>query len=205
MNNYIIHAPEILIFFLILFFIGYFLKNNYIIYFSILFFSSLLFFYRGWNGNIQVKENIIYVPCEGKILNIEESKNFIHLSIFLNLHNIHVQYMPISGKIIEIKHKKGEFYPAYFFEKSKYNERTETKILTKYGIIKFYQIAGQLARRIKVFHKVNEEVNALKPFGLIKFGSRCDLIVPKNNFVLNSNLKIGSKVNISDIFGIYKN
>jgi phosphatidylserine decarboxylase len=203
MNNYITHAPETIIFVVILFLLGLILNKN-IIYLSIFLLVSFLFFYRGFNNNIQVSDNIVYIPCQGKILNIEENDNNYHISIFLNLHNIHIQYMPMSGKIIQIIHKKGKFHPAYFFEKSKYNERTLTKIKTDYGIINFYQIAGQIARRIKVFHKENTILKSLEPFGLIKFGSRCDLLVPKENFILNEKLREGVNVNIGDIFGYYK-
>ena len=203
MNNYILYAPETIIFCIVLFLIGL-LLNKYIVYLSIFLLISLLFFYRGWNNNVQVSDNIVYIPCQGKILKIEENENNYHISIFLNLHNIHVQYSPITGQIIQIINKKGKFNPAYFFKKSKYNERTLTKIKTDYGIIHFYQIAGQLARRIKVFNKESTHLKALEPFGLIKFGSRCDLLVPKENFVLNKNLKEGVNVNIGDIFGYYK-
>jgi len=204
MNNYILDAAkrELLIMLLIILFCIYY-KNKIVIITMILLLLILIFFYRGWNNNIEIQNNYLYCPCEGKILNINENKKNIHISIFLNIHNIHVQYAPINGKIKEIKYIKGTFKPAYFFEKSKYNERKITTIESEFGDIKLYQIAGQIARRIKVFKNIGDKINALEPFGLIKFGSRCDLIIPKNNFILNKNLKINQKIRIGDIIGNY--
>jgi len=204
MNNYILESPESLFVVIILLMSGIFYKIFF--YLGILLLILLLIFYRGWN-NIKdnVSENIVYVPAQGKILNIIETDTHVHLSIFLNIHNIHVQYSPMSGIILEINHKNGEFYPAYFFEKSKYNERTITKILTKHGVIYLYQIAGQIARRIKTFKKEGNSIKTLEPLGLIKLGSRCDLFVPKKGFVLNKNLQKGNSIDIGDILGYYKN
>ena len=181
-------------------------KNIHLIIITILCFVFILYFYRGWNNTIKkTQNNIVYCPCEGKILSIIKKKDYYHVAIFLNIHNIHIQYTPISGKLIKIKYKKGTFHPAYMFEKSNYNERMISYIKTKYGIIEFHQIAGQLARRIEVFKKKDDKLKTLDPHGLIKFGSRCDLKIPINNFVLNSELIKNKRMLIGDIIGYYKN
>jgi phosphatidylserine decarboxylase len=127
-------------------------------------------------------------PCNGRVLKIKEHGTHIQISVFLNIHNIHVQYSPISGKILSILHKEGEFHPAYLFEKSQYNERVETTLGTEFGNITVVQIAGQVARRIVSFLEKGQSVERGEPLGLIKFGSRVDIWIPiesVNNILIN--------------------
>jgi phosphatidylserine decarboxylase len=206
MNNYINYSIESLIITLTLLIFGIYYKNLFLIIISLLFFLFTFLFFRGWNNIVKnPKNNVVYCPCEGKILSIKKDTNNYHIAIFLNLHNIHIQYSPIAGKLIKLKYKKGSFHPAYFFEKSNYNERMISYIDTKYGIVEFHQIAGQIARRIKVFKKEGDILNPLEPYGLIKFGSRCDLKIPVDNFVLNNKMKKDNTINIGEIIGHYKN
>lgn len=205
MNNYLNYSIDILIIILLLLILSIYYKNIHLLIITILCFVFILYFYRGWDNTIKkVKNNIVYCPCEGKILSIKKKNNHYHVAIFLNIHNIHVQYSPIAGKLIKIKYKKGTFHPAYIFEKSNYNERMISYIKSKYGVIEFHQIAGQLARRIKVFKKKGDKLKPLEPHGLIKFGSRCDLKIPINNFILNSELIKDKPIQIGDIIGHYK-
>jgi phosphatidylserine decarboxylase len=206
MNNYINYSIETLLISLALLIFGIYYKNLFLIIISILIFILTFIFFRGWKNTITTpKNNIVYCPCEGKILSVKKDNYNYHIAIFLNLHNIHVQYIPIAGKLIKLKYKKGKFYPAYFFEKSNYNERMISYIETNYGIIEFHQIAGQIARRIKVFKKEGDILKPLDPYGLIKFGSRCDLKIPIDNFVLNNDLIKEKSIKIGEIIGYYKN
>ena len=206
MNNFVNYSIDILIIILLLLITSIYYRNIHLIIISILCFVFILYFYRGWDNTIKnPKNNIVYCPCEGKILSIKKKKDHYHVAIFLNIHNIHVQYSPISGELIKIKYKKGSFHPAYIFEKSNYNERMISYIKSKYGVIEFHQIAGQLARRIEVFKKEGDKLNPLEPHGLIKFGSRCDLKIPINNFILNNELIKDKPMKIGDIIGYYKN
>lgn len=121
----------------------------------------------------------ILSPAEGTVLRtLPLANNRILVSIFLSPLNVHVQYAPITGIIRRIQYKPGEFHPAYMFEKSSYNERVETDLETAAGPIKIIQLAGMLARRIVSFYKEGDRIERGEPFGLIKFGSRVDLIVP---------------------------
>ena len=136
MNNFINYSIESIFIIFFLFLIGLLIKNKVVILFSIILLIGVLYFFRGWNNNIsQIKDNVIYSPCEGKVISIKKNNGYYHLAIFLNLDNIHIQYTPISGLIKKISYKKGEFNPAYFFEKSNYNERMITYIETPYGLI----------------------------------------------------------------------
>jgi phosphatidylserine decarboxylase len=150
----------------------------------------MLWFFRGWkNENTEYHNNILYSPCEGRIENIIETDEFIHIMIFLNIHNIHVQYAPLNCIVKKMKYIKGTFYPAYMFEKSKYNERQEYILQHPlFGDVVFKQIAGQVARRIQPFVKEGDHLKVFEPIGLIKFGSRCDLILSRKG--QNNNIKV---------------
>ena len=88
--------------------------------------------------------------------------------------------------------EQGSFHPAYLMKKSGYNERLEHQISTRKGEIKVVQIAGQMARRIVSFKKVGQTLLTGMPLGMIIFGSRVDLIIPKQEFDLHCYL--GQKV-----------
>ena len=204
MNNFVNYSIDILIIILLLLLLSIYYNNIHLLIITLLCFVFTLYFYRGWDNTVKnPQNNIIYCPCEGKILSIKKKKDHYHVAIFLNIHNIHVQYSPIYGKLIKIKYKKGTFHPAYMFEKSNYNERMISYIKTKYGTIEFHQIAGQIARRIEVFKKKGDKLKPLEPYGLIKFGSRCDLKIPIDNFVLNSKLILDKPIKIGEVIGYY--
>ena len=115
----------------------------------------------------------------------------------MNIHNVHVQYAPLGGRVKSITHKAGEFHPAYFFEKSQYNERVETILETAVGDIKVVQLAGQVARRIVSFLNVGEEIARGQPIGLIKFGSRVDMWIPSAN-INKIHVKEGDRLRIGE-------
>jgi phosphatidylserine decarboxylase len=124
-------------------------------------------------------------PADGKVLFVKEvaDNKFIkgrakQISIFMSPLNVHVNRIPISGKIEYLKYHKGEFIAAFEDKSSEKNERTEFGIQSKYGKIFFTQVAGFIARRIIYEIKEGEEVIIGKRFGMIKFGSRVDVIVP---------------------------
>lgn len=199
--NYISEAPEVLLLAVCVLLISIKLKSKYGKILSIFFLCMVLYFFRGWNGRIEnVDSSILYAPCDGVVKKIIENETHIHIMIFLNIHNIHVQYVPFDCTVKEMKYHKGKFHPAYILEKSQYNERMEYTLHNNiFGNVKFIQIAGQVARRIKSFVAVEDKLDTLSPIGLIKFGSRCDLIIPKNvNIQLlikeNDRIRIGSSV-----------
>lgn len=174
----------------------------YLIYFLILF---IFFFYRK-PSHIILNNNfdIVYSPAYGRVMDIKERNNDIYVAIFLSPLDVHYQYIPINGKIIDYKYdNNGKFNLANDLNKSKYNEKTITKIENKRGIFHIYQIAGYLVRRISYFKKINDNVKTGQVMGLIHFGSRVDIIIPKKNFILK--IKKGQYLKgPNSIIGIYK-
>lgn len=152
----------------------------------------LIWFYRVPTINVnKLTKEFIYSPSGGTITDIEELNDNYRISSFLSPLDIHVQFYPYDGKIIKQKYYQGQFNPA-FYKKSKYNERMETELLTSIGIIKIIQIAGVFVRRIKTFNEIGDNVKLGELLGLIKFGSRVDLIIPKNKIELL--VKKGEKI-----------
>jgi phosphatidylserine decarboxylase len=181
--HYSIYAPEIYIIFLVVCAIAYFAKQPYLYIIAVIMLFIIFVFYRRNSDPIDDHNNVIVSPCQGKVLKILKDDKYLTIVVFLNVHNVHIQYFPYHGKIISQKHKEGEFHPAYMLEKTEFNERTETILATKYGDIHISQIAGLVARRIVSFHEVNAQVNKGEPMGLIKFGSQVRIKIPLANIM----------------------
>tara|TARA_B100000902_G_scaffold86451_2_gene90659 strand:- start:4051 stop:5706 length:1656 start_codon:yes stop_codon:yes gene_type:complete len=131
----------------------------------------LLYFYRDPERKI---ESGIVSPADGLVQRAEIKSGIARLSIFMNVHNVHVNRSPFDGKVLSIKHKSGGYLPAFYKDSDK-NERLMTKIETSIGVMKVVQIAGVLVRRIVSYVKPNTEVTKGERIGLIHFGSRVDL------------------------------
>jgi len=162
------------------------IKIYYILLLSIIFLLFLCFFYRKECG-IKYSKNIINSPSYGKIIHIDKNKiinnnRYVLISIFLNIYDIHYQYIPIDGKIINIQYdNSGKFNLAYNFNKSNENEKMITTIKNNLGTFYVYQIAGKYARRIVHYNKIYDDVTSGDIFGLIKLGSRVDILLPYND------------------------
>ncbi len=173
----------------ILIVIGIYSNNNFmkfgLILIAILIMIFTLNFFRDPERKAPAKENIIVSPADGKILFVKKitDQRFLHgeakmIAIFMSPLNVHVNRIPISGKVEYIKYHQGEFIAAFEDKASEKNERNEIGITSKYGKVLFIQIAGFVARRIVSDLKIGDEVNIGERFGMIKFGSRVDVIVP---------------------------
>lgn len=207
-NNYIYTSPFLMLCLLVVFFISTLVVKSYAIptIISITCVLFTLYFFRGWtkSHDFVVDENVLYCPCDGIIKRVIETPHYFHVMIFLNIHNIHVQYSPFNCKVRDMKYFKGTFYPAYLLEKSEYNERQHYILSNKvFGDVVFTQIAGQIARRIQSFVEKGESITTLEPLGIIKFGSRCDLVIKKQSN-MNMVRNIGDRVHIGDKLFIIK-
>ncbi len=143
-------------------------------------------FFRDPDRKIPNEDNIIVSPADGKILIVKDviEKRFLNeeavqISIFMSPLNVHVNRIPISGKVDFLKYIKGEYLVAFHDKADERNERSEIGITTKFGKVLFTQVAGMVARRIINDLNLGDSVTIGKRFGMIKFGSRVDVIVPK--------------------------
>lgn len=186
--------------------IGYTLKKNLFncAKFLIIVIGFLMYFYRAPYLNIAHMDNIVSGPSYGTIKSIIKTENNIHIVIYLGLTDVHVQYYPINGTVKKHTYDlNGKFELAFDLNKSKHNEKMITEIDTDYGQVSVTQIAGFLVRRISCPDKTNKKVWAGEKLGMIKFGSRVDLKLPLNGFILSC--KVGDKVlGGKTILGYYK-
>jgi phosphatidylserine decarboxylase len=206
MNTYIHHAPEAIWVPLLIVVLAQLADSPSGVFLGIGLFALLFAFYRGATfpeHHQPLPPNVLISPCDGKLLRVVHHPT-IHqtqIAIFLNIHNIHVQYVPISGTLTSIVHKPGEFHPAYLFEKSSLNERVETTLSTPVGNVRLVQIAGLLARRIVSFHSshIPTYLHRGDPFGLIKFGSRVDIWLPTSAIqTFLTSTEPGTRIRIGD-------
>ena len=102
----------------------------------------------------------------------------IKVSVFLSIFNVHVNRMPCAGQVDQVQHIPGRFRLAFVEKASDDNERTEIALNGSCGRVIIKQIAGFVARRIVCRLIPQQEVEAGERFGLIRFGSRVDHIIP---------------------------
>ena len=159
---------------------------------SVLLISFTLYFFRDPIRHLpdSIKENDVISPADGRVMMIEEieEKEFFGgpaklIGIFLSPLNVHVNRIPISGKVTYFQYIKGEFIAAYDYKSSEKNERTVIGITGKKFKVLFKQISGFAARRIVCELKPGDNVAIGEKFGMIKFGSRTDIIVPLNSLI----------------------
>ncbi len=117
-------------------------------------------------------------PADGKVVVVTaEGAGQTRVSIFLNIFDVHVNRSPIGGVITDICYQEGKFMNAAMPAASSENEMNTLTVRDGAVTIVFKQIAGLIARRIVCYMKVGDRVEAGQRIGLIKFGSRCDVIL----------------------------
>jgi len=181
-------------------FLGFIATENAILKISaIVFFSAALFSIYFFRDPVRTSPDIVGAvvsPADGKVVSIVKEHD-IHIvkgpvtrvSIFLSVFNVHVNRIPISGKINFFRYKKGAFINAYKKDASEVNEQTIIGLESDGNKIVFKQIAGLIARRIVCHVREGNVVTRGEKFGIIKFGSRMDILLPEN---------VEVKVNVND-------
>jgi phosphatidylserine decarboxylase len=140
--------------------------------------AFVAFFFRNPDRTIPSDPSVIVSPADGKVVKIERVGGVTRLSIFLSIFNVHVNRSPIAGRIEALDYRKGKFKAAFNHAASSENERNI--IMVGDGRIKlvFTQIAGVVARRIVFWKKIGDVVQKGELVGLIRFGSRVDVLFP---------------------------
>ena len=188
--------------------VSFFIQNNIIkailIVLPILFVIFSINFFRDPERNAPNKDNVVVSPADGKVIIIKdiEDKKFVNgpakqISIFMSPLNVHVNRIPIDGKVTYVKYHQGDYIMAFEDKASERNERSEFGIESKFGKVFFTQVAGFIARRIVYEIKEGDSVQIGKRFGMIKFGSRVDVIVSSDweiNVAMNQMVKAGETI-----------
>lgn len=141
-----------------------------------------LWFFRDPNRTIPQEPGQIVSPGDGLVTAAEwietTAGSRLRLSIFLNVFDVHVNRAPVSGTVTVVEYREGEFLNAMKPESVLHNEQTLIVIDAGGYAVSFKQIAGLLARRIVCNVKVGDHVERGQRVGLIKFGSRVDVLLP---------------------------
>lgn len=144
--------------------------------------AFFLWFFRDPNRTVPQGPGQIVSPADGLVTEAEwietTSGNRLRLSIFLNVFDVHVNRSPISGVVKVVEFRVGQFLNAMKPESVLHNEQTLIVIDEGRYEVSFKQIAGLLARRIVCNVKAGDRVERGQRVGLIKFGSRVDVLLP---------------------------
>ncbi|GGF21601.1 phosphatidylserine decarboxylase proenzyme [Aliidongia dinghuensis] len=150
-----------------------------------------VYFFRDPPRVTPVREGLVISPADGLVVSVAEvpppaeldmgTEPMTRIGIFLNVFDVHINRAPVPGTVAKMHYHKGQFLNASFDKASDLNERNAIRITTAEGVdIAVVQIAGLVARRIVTWVHVGDQVQAGERFGLIRFGSRTDLYVPRS-------------------------
>ncbi len=163
--------------------------------FPLLLAGFFLWFFRDPERQIPAEEGAIVSPGDGKVTDVSitqmNGEPCTRISIFLNVFNVHVNRSPVTGVITDVKYKRGNFGNAMDSISAEENEQNVVTVRGDTGTVVFKQIAGLLARRIVFYKKIGDPLVRGERVGLIKFGSRVDVIFPAGAAV---KVKVGDHV-----------
>ena len=155
-----------------------------------------LWFFRDPQRRIPQGPGLMVSPADGKVTSILRvtmpDGETQRMSIFLNVFNVHVNRSPVAGVLREVRYQKGQYLNAMNPESAEKNEQNLAVVVADEGyVVSFKQIAGLLARRIVFNPAPGTRLERGQRIGLIKFGSRVDVIMPGNAQIL---VKVGDHV-----------
>jgi phosphatidylserine decarboxylase len=159
--------------------------------FFVLLAAFMAYFFRDPHRTIPVGDEIVVSAADGRVTRIDENESGKTVSVFLSPLDVHINRSPIAGKITKVDYIKGKKAPATSDEASFSNERNSLTIQNDKMTVVCTQIAGIVARRIVCWSKLGDDLELGQKFGLIKFSSRTDLLMPKTVEIL---VKIGDRV-----------
>jgi phosphatidylserine decarboxylase len=179
-----------------------FLLHWYVAAAALVFLALFIFsFFRDPERVIPTESGAVVSPGDGRVVVVTEEDNAgrpgKRVSIFLAVWNVHVNRSPAAGTITGMEYRPGKFLAAMRERASMENEQNVFTLSTDAGEMVFKQIAGLIARRVVAWKKAGEKVARGERIGLVRFGSRVDLWVPKEAEILvrvGENVKGGSSV-----------
>ncbi len=170
-----------------------------------------LYFFRDPDRKLpENSDNLLVAPADGKVILLNESirHDFFEgactqFSIFLSPLDVHVNRVPASGRITQATYYPGKYLVAWHEKASELNERAEFGMIHPGGTPVFFrQITGYIARRIVYHIDEDDEVKAGERFGMMKFGSRMDILVPAD---FDLKVKVGQRTVAGEtVLGVFK-
>ncbi|MGH9239978.1 MAG: phosphatidylserine decarboxylase family protein [Vicinamibacterales bacterium] len=160
--------------------------------------TFFLFFFRDPDRRVVAPDTAVLSPADGRVMVAGPSTSptfssgqWQQISIFLSPMDVHVNRLPVGGRVVAVKYHPGRFLPAYRSDAGELNEYTEVTIDHGGQMIVVRQIVGILARRIVCRIKEGDVVKAGDRFGVMKFGSRMDVFLPREAALQT---RVGEKV-----------
>jgi phosphatidylserine decarboxylase len=146
----------------------------------------LLVFFRDPERSGPRGDLLVLAPADGKIVDVAAVEEPMYLkaeatriSIFMSVFDVHVNRYPISGQVEFVRYNRGKFLHAASDKASLDNEQSSVGIRGEHGPLLVRQIAGLIARRIVTDSRVEDRVTQAARMGMIRFGSRVDVFVPR--------------------------
>lgn len=203
LDNFLIGvALALILIFLPFIFSLAFVISLFLWFLGFVFLFFMFWFFRDPKRNVPLlaieDSSIVLAPADGKVIEISESEEnellkqrVKRISIFLSPLDVHVNRSPITGEVFYFNYFPGKYLVAYHPKASEENEHTLIGVKNEFGIVLFKQIAGILARRVVCTIKKGDFLNAGDKIGMMKFGSRMDIMLPVSSRIF---VKVGNKV-----------
>ncbi len=165
---------------------------------SLVLLAFVIFFFRNPSRKVPEGSNLVVSPADGRVMSVSEiyepsflNSRAIKVTIFLSVFNVHINRSPISGTVKYAAYREGKFLPAFKTHASEINERNTIGIEGNGIKVLVHQITGLIARRIVCWVKEGQQLDIGERFGLIKFGSCTEIVLPLN---IEIKVKPGDKV-----------
>ncbi|HXC92776.1 MAG TPA: phosphatidylserine decarboxylase family protein [Geobacteraceae bacterium] len=156
-----------------------------------------LYFFRNPHRIIPSVDGAVVSPADGVVIYLGDAveehlgEQMTKISIFMSVFNVHINRVPVTGRIIDNYYVHGKFFDVRDERASFENERNGLVVETLKGVrIVVVQVAGLIARRIVCYPIVGEMILQGQRYGLIRFGSRLDVYIPKGSDI---KVKLGEK------------
>ncbi len=169
----------------------------------------VLFFFRDPERKVPEGEGVVVSPADGRVIVVKDifeptylKQEVKQISIFLSVFNVHVNRVPCGGTVESVTYHPGKFHVASVDKASLDNEQTAMVVSDGKNKVLVKQIAGLIARRIVCYAKPGDVVNRGERYGLIRFGSRVDIFLPKDAVL---KVKVGDRIKgARDVIGVLK-
>ena len=169
----------------------------------------VLFFFRDPERATPAGQGVLVSPADGRVIVVKDvfepdylKQDVKQISIFLSVFNVHVNRVPLGGTVELVKYNPGTFHVASVDKASTENEQTAMVITSGGNKVLVKQIAGLIARRIVCYAKPGDAVKTGERYGLIRFGSRVDIFLPKT---IEVKVKVGDRIKgARDVIGVVK-
>ena len=163
----------------------------------------VVWFFRNPPRRVPVGADLVVAPADGKVVQVEELEYdefvggpAVQIGIFLSIFNVHVNRSPVAGRVVGLRYRRGKYLNALRPESARENEQLSVRLQeteAPYRRFVVRQITGAIARRIVCWLKPGDELTRGEEFGMIKLGSRTELVMPREDG-LRVRARVGDKV-----------